>query len=428
MDADSEVALQRARSLCKTGHHAEAKTILCTLHQSYPRNLSVLKGLGSVCTKLQHNEEAITYYTLYISIDDKNADIHLKLGQIVSESATDHQQLLAADSIFKKCLDIDPLHPLATFRYGQYKERISDYETARTLYQTAMQLPGGEEVPCIYYHFGRLLMDKYDDIHSAMPFLEKAIRLKPGNPRYQQQHALCASRIRAIEDREFLFNDDHIDAVKVIIINFDTMLLFRRRGECHPQTARYRWHPRHQFGGTDRIQSLHRLFTLTHSKGIEMVLRSELHQELVIEELSRFQLDQYFTPPVINRNEEISQRFMGRNANEIVNVDGVILSDCKTILIANNDLPGLKLIDIEHLERLWTPNSAHSKISTVRLYSRGTFPYKVPPSLMQEDGDLYQRIKIEVDMRPYRAHSVEVSLISFFSSFYFVLFIFPLNF
>lgn len=402
MNSDLTAGLEKAKYLSSNGQKQEAKAILLSLNDAYPSNLRILHGLGAVCSDLGDYEEALLYFQCHNSINDKNAKVYMKMADVLSKS----NQCEEATQNFKISLSIDPINAQCLFKFAQHHQSSSNFQSARDLYQEAMRID--PNIPCIYYHFGCLLMEHFNDPKTAISALSKAIALKPEDSRYQQQYELCADAMKDIEHQEqsrYLLDESDVDKVKVIIFNFDSMLLI------HPLRDQFTSSPHrlpklYEFGGIDRVGRINVLFSGLTSKGIDLVLRSDAHPHRILDALANTDWARYFTRnSIINRNEEINNIFPDYKAMEIVNVDHVICQFCKSIIVNHHEeLPAIKLIDIEAIELLFGTEEPHQQ----RIYSSSTFPYAVPKSLITENRELYNNIKVDVDMSRYRSHSPEV--------------------
>ena len=394
-----------AQKLSKQGKLETAKQMLLNIFNNNSNNCNpkVLIGLGRVSEKLQNLDDALIYYHLYHSINDKDNNINHRMATIYFQS----NQLTQAENMYQHIITINEFDTWSIYNLGKIKEKCNDYDKAREFYEKAIKVGDkNREKPhkmAMIYHRLGLLMIKYDEIGDALYALNEARIKNPENIQYQNDYEICLEKMdkKKMDDLGMhILDDNDYKSIKRVVFHFESTLLFisdliPNMDEMKDREIITR------FGGNDRINRLFMLLNKLTDYQIKLTLFHHNHEQVVMKLLSAVNLNKFFdSNAFINGHLEQIKKYADIKKEEILYIDKDenrtqnACMYCKIIMLnSDNILPGLTLVDIEHIEcRFHMFNSASS------IYDTYNFPYSRPESMIKEEQHLYNCIKTEIQM------------------------------
>ncbi len=398
---DIQKQLQSAKDLSKNGQRQEAKQLLLKLHNTNSSNLQILRGLGRVCQYLQQHDEALGFYQTYLTIHEKDPQIYRRMGDIYQH----YNQLQQAQTMYDKALSLSPYDAIYMLLQAKLMEKLENYNQARELYKNAISQNSGSSEA--YYCYGKFLLNISNDAHSAQSLLQNAVSLSPNNNAYKYEYDQCLKLLHDEEQsklNEYLFNPKQNRLINVIIYNFEDLIVFLCDRISMIESDNISNKEINQmFGGCDRINRLcqHFQILMDHNPRITLALFTPLHPNLVLNLLSKTDLSMFFFDAqsiFSDRFEEIQSRFCDLQRENILYIDidkAVTCSAgefCQVFIIPSiTKLPGLKLMDLEHIEHIFQYHTRQPHI----FYDN--YPFDRPQTMMNENENVYNAIKTEID-------------------------------
>eukprot|EP01084_Bolivina_argentea_P084730 153191_1 len=217
--------LQQAKQLFNTEQLEQAKHIILQIIESneYQHNYKLFGKLGDIAIKIQNFEEAEKYYEKSVCmVQNPNANILIKLGNVLNNHLYKYNK---AETIYKKCLSIDPNNDECLFDYANLKQKQNDNITARQLYRKCLKI--NNERACVHYRYAKLLL-KYNynsdivviDDKRIGYHLKTAFNLKPNIVKYQHEYAKYLESTNQYQEA----NQTYKNALN--LVNNDIFLLY----------------------------------------------------------------------------------------------------------------------------------------------------------------------------------------------------------
>eukprot|EP01084_Bolivina_argentea_P189300 325564_1 len=122
--------LQQAKKLFQTEQLQQAKYIILDIIKSkeYKHNYKLFVKLGDIAIKMKKYEEAQKYYEKSVCmIQNPNVNILIKLANVLNNHLEKYNK---AETIYKKCLNIDSNNDECLFHYANLKHKQNDNITA----------------------------------------------------------------------------------------------------------------------------------------------------------------------------------------------------------------------------------------------------------------------------------------------------------
>lgn len=126
-------------------------------------------------TDLRKQNDSIYYADKAISINDRLDGAYFCKGIIYLKQEQYDQALKA----FLRVVEINPTYADAYYKMGYIYGIQGDLEKELSSYKKAVE--AGENDPAYAYHFGQVLLNKYDDVKQANIYFKKAYELNPAN-------------------------------------------------------------------------------------------------------------------------------------------------------------------------------------------------------------------------------------------------------
>lgn len=209
--------LADARQMLKSGKVAESEADLHNFLSTHPSDPDAHFLLGYVLFREQKARESLAEFTAgakfrrpnaddlrivasdYILLDDF-ADADKWFSEVVTETPNDpnanyllgrtkfnENDFPAAIASFERALALRPRFVEAENNIGLAWRELNDFEKARAAFQTAIDWQGDTPVDAQpFLNLGTLLADR-GDLAAAIPYLQKAAALSPGNPTVHEE-------------------------------------------------------------------------------------------------------------------------------------------------------------------------------------------------------------------------------------------------
>ena len=135
-----------------------------------PNHTDTLNNLGSIYSKLDDNQKAKDYYEKVIKINPNIIDTHYNLG-IIFEKLLEHQKAI---NCFEKVIEINPNHTRALINLGNVKFKSDDIQNAKVFFEKAIEINPTNAY--IHNNLG-LVYNKMEEYQKAKACYQKAIEI-----------------------------------------------------------------------------------------------------------------------------------------------------------------------------------------------------------------------------------------------------------
>ncbi len=185
--------LQQAFQALQGGNIDTADSILRSVLQGDPKNVTVLHILGGIRAMQSNHQEAIELLQRAIKIDPKDASLHYDLAKVFQDAGVNHEAL----PYHKKAIELAPNNIEALLNYGVSLSRLSMNQEALDILNQVLSINANFFEAIVNKSVVLKELKQYDE---ALKFADKALSINSNIPEVWANRAVALNGLKRYEE------------------------------------------------------------------------------------------------------------------------------------------------------------------------------------------------------------------------------------